>query len=324
VLHLDFGIEDIASVRFAISPVAETIGALRVVADSDRSRPHPDWLSAIGDLDGDDSLGLLLELVPPDGYLPDFLTPPLAVPVGEIDAELAAIRATAPDVVRQELELTFADRPMPPRIAALHADPPARLAVIVDAIAGWYELAVAPHWERLSSVLGAEVARQSRRLTDGGPELALRNLHPSIRWRPGCLTVEMPWEARFALDGRGLLLVPSAFWQSVGPIVLGSWQPTLLYPVSGSELVWESERVRPGALAAVLGTTRARLLAELDQPATTSQLAGRLGLAAPGISQHLQRLRGAGLVSAARDGREVRYQRTPLAAELLGAAANID
>ena len=45
-----------------------------------------------------------LDLVAPDGYLPDFLTPPLTVPVGEIGAELAAIRATPPDVVRRELE----------------------------------------------------------------------------------------------------------------------------------------------------------------------------------------------------------------------------
>jgi DNA-binding transcriptional ArsR family regulator len=117
--------------------------------------------------------------------------------------------------------------------------------------------------------------------------------------------------------GRGLLLVPSAFWQRVGPIVLGSWQPTLLYPASGVELMWQTERVRPDALAGVLGATRARLLIELEEPATTSELARRLGLAAPGVSQHLKRLRSGGLVTADRDGREVHYRRTPLAAELV-------
>jgi DNA-binding transcriptional ArsR family regulator len=316
VLRLDFGIEDVANVRFAISPVAETVGALRVLGDP-RSRPHRSWLTALGGLRGDESLGPLLDLVGPGGYLPDFLTPPLTVPVGEIDAELAAIRATTLDVVRRELELTFAGRTIPQRIKALHADPATRLPEIVDALARWHAIAIDPHWERLRAVLSAEVARQSRRFTDGGPVLALRNLHPSIRWQPGRLTVEMPWEARFPLDGRGLLLVPSAFWQRVGPIVLGSWQPTLLYPASGVELMWQTERVRPDALAGVLGATRARLLIELEEPATTSELARRLGLAAPGVSQHLKRLRSGGLVTADRDGREVHYRRTPLAAELV-------
>jgi DNA-binding transcriptional ArsR family regulator len=85
--------------------------------------------------------------------------------------------------------------------------------------------------------------------------------------------------------------------------------------------MWETTRTRSTGLAGVLGGTRARLLVELVQPATTTQLAGRLGLTAPGVSQHLQRLRDAGLVTADRDGREVRYRRTQLASELLQAAA---
>lgn len=321
MLHLDFDIEDVATVRFAISPVAEAVGGLRVLGDP-RGRPHPTWLRALGGPRGDASLAPLLDLVAPEGYLPDFLTPPLTVPVGEIGAELAAIGATAPDLVRRELELTFAGRTMPRRVRALHADPVGRLPTVVEALARWHVVAIEPHWERLRAVLGAEVARQSRRLTDGGPVLALRNLHPSIRWDPGRLTVDMPWEARFPLKGRGLLLVPSAFWPRVGPIVLGAWQPTLLYPASGVEQIWQTERVGCDPLAGVLGATRARLLIELEEPATTSQLARRLGLAAPGVSQHLGRLRGAGLVTGDRQGREVVYRRSAVATELVRAAGS--
>ena len=118
--------------------------------------------------------------------------------------------------------MTFASRRMPRRIRALHADPATGLDEIVDALARWHASAIAPRWERVRAVLTAEVARQSRRLTDGGPRLALGNLHPSIRWQGRRLTVEMRWEAHVLLDGRGLLLVPSAFWQDMGPIVLGS------------------------------------------------------------------------------------------------------
>jgi hypothetical protein len=49
----------------------------------------------------DGSLGLALDLLPPDGYVPDFLTPPVAVPVGDLDAELATIRATPAQIVRR-------------------------------------------------------------------------------------------------------------------------------------------------------------------------------------------------------------------------------
>ncbi|MFD0348248.1 ArsR/SmtB family transcription factor [Kitasatospora aburaviensis] len=77
----------------------------------------------------------------------------------------------------------------------------------------------------------------------------------------------------------------------------------------------------PDALAAVIGRSRAVLLAELDTPASTSDLARRTGLTAGGVSQHLTALRAAGLVDAHRTGRYVLYVRTEAAETLLAAAA---
>ncbi|MEV4256487.1 helix-turn-helix domain-containing protein, partial [Spirillospora sp. NPDC049652] len=62
---------------------------------------------------------------------------------------------------------------------------------------------------------------------------------------------------------------------------------------------------------------RARLLALLDEPAATGDLALRAGLSAGGTSQHLTALRDAGLVSAHRTGRYVLYARTEIAEALL-------
>jgi len=45
-------------------------------------------------------------------------------------------------------------------------------------------------------------------------------------------------------------------------------------------------------------------------PCEVGRLAGDLGLSQPNVSQHLAVLRGAGLVDADRDGREVRYRLT--------------
>lgn len=320
MLRLNFSVEDAAAVRFAISPVAETIGALRVFADPARHGSYRSWRSGLGGLGTDPVLGLLLDLVSPRAYVPDFLTPPSTMPVGDLQAELATIRATPPEIVRHELDLTFGGRTMDPLVGALYADPMMHLAEVVEALARWHAVAIDPWWDRLYAVLAAEVARQSHRLTQRGVGLMLRHLHPSICWQRGQLTVDTRWEARFRLGGQGLLLVPSAFWQGAGPILLGPWQPTLLYPASGVELIWETKRVEPSALAGVLGATRARLLTELEEPITTSELARRLRLTAPGVSQHLQRLRSAGLVTADRDGREVRYRRTHLATEIVRAS----
>jgi DNA-binding transcriptional ArsR family regulator len=72
------------------------------------------------------------------------------------------------------------------------------------------------------------------------------------------------------------------------------------------------------ALAGVLGRGRARLLAELDEPASTKDLAGRTGITPGGVSQHLTALRAAGLLTSHRVGREVLYARTDIAESLLG------
>jgi DNA-binding transcriptional ArsR family regulator len=75
--------------------------------------------------------------------------------------------------------------------------------------------------------------------------------------------------------------------------------------------LWEPARgPRHAALDALLGARRARILAELSAPASTSDLAARLGASSAGVSEHLGVLRRAGLVTAARDGRAVRYVRT--------------
>jgi DNA-binding transcriptional ArsR family regulator len=81
--------------------------------------------------------------------------------------------------------------------------------------------------------------------------------------------------------------------------------------------VGNTPRFRRVPLAAVIGQTRASLLAHLDLPMMTTQLAAHLGISAPSVNAHLQALRAAGIVSARRDGRSVLYTRTALADRLL-------
>lgn len=69
----------------------------------------------------------------------------------------------------------------------------------------------------------------------------------------------------------------------------------------------------------MVGRTRSILLATLDVPRTTTQLAGQLDLSPPAVSQHLKILKDTGLVSGRRRGRMVLYQRTAAATTLLEA-----
>jgi DNA-binding HxlR family transcriptional regulator len=116
-----------------------------------------------------------------------------------------------------------------------------------------------------------------------------------------------------ALEGRGLLFVPSAFaWPLLVAITEPPWQPTLIYPTRGVGALWDPEqRPQPEALRVLLGERRASVLEALDVPRSTTELARRLGVSPGSVSQHLRVLRAATLVDGHRVGRNVLYVRSP-------------
>ncbi|NUT36337.1 MAG: winged helix-turn-helix transcriptional regulator, partial [Hamadaea sp.] len=121
-----------------------------------------------------------------------------------------------------------------------------------------------------------------------------------------------------SLRGHGLVLCPSVFcWPGVTvgkrPVAAGS----LRYPARGVAALWESPEPASDALVALVGRTRAMMLTELAQPATTTDLATRLAVTSGAISQHLGVLRAAGLVTTSRDGRVTLHLRTERAEALL-------
>ena len=67
----------------------------------------------------------------------------------------------------------------------------------------------------------------------------------------------------------------------------------------------------------MLGRSRAALLADLDAPRTTTDLAQRLDMTPGGVSQHLSVLKDSGFVTARRNGRAVLYCRSELADQLV-------
>src|SRR5262249_30270850 len=99
------------------------------------------------------------------------------------------------------------------------------------------------------------------------------------------------------------------------------WPAALIYPARGIAALWEAPATATsGALSALVGRTRAVLLAALDQPASTTQLARSLGLATGAVGDHLATLHRAALLTKARSGRSVLYRRPPLGDALVAAS----
>jgi len=114
------------------------------------------------------------------------------------------------------------------------------------------------------------------------------------------------------------LLLPCVFaWPRVGVMLGPPWQPSVFYPARGVARLWTEEPITDDRLAAAFGRTKAALLLALTEPASTSALAERLGLAASTVSAHLTALRDVGLLTAGRTGHEVRYRLSDLGESLL-------
>ncbi|MEV7086972.1 DUF5937 family protein [Streptomyces sp. NPDC093085] len=317
--HLHFAESDLLRCRFAVSPLWETQEAVRTLARPGRAAYHLPWLRRIRDAAAALDLAPLHLLMPEFGHNPDFLSRPPVVAAPSFEEEIAAVRATDPELVRTDIRLALADTPgaaESPAGRALTADPAAALRTLADLLErAWQEL-VAPDWPRLRTLLEADVAYHSRRLAELGLQGLLGELSPQLSWTDGTtlrITGTNGDHTR-VLAGAGLVLMPSMFvWPRVVSGYLPPWQPAVIYPARGIGALWSrpSERT-PAALARLLGRARAEVLCALDEPASTTALAGVLGLAPSTVSGHLSALRGAGLLTARRYGHQVLYERTPL------------
>jgi hypothetical protein len=322
MIDFQFGPEDVARVRFAFSPGWELAASIRVLRDPSAHALHVPWVEeARAALVGVD-LAMLAALIPREGYVPDFFDPPPDTPLPEFSDELAAVRRVAPSVVAKELGILFRRRRIPRVVQPLLDDPRRGLRELTDLMAVYWDRALAPHWDRIRALLQGEVMHRARQLTVGGAEMLFADIHENVRWEAPSLFVEMRHEAVVPLDGRGLLMVPSVFHlPRLAAVTDPAWQPSLTYAPRGVATLWDpAQATGPEGLAALLGGTRAALIAELETPRSTTELARRLDVTAGAVSQHLGKLRGAGVVNASREGREVLYVLTPAGEALLSAA----
>lgn len=324
MLELQFSAQDVALTRFAYSPAWELIASVRILKLPDEHPVHRGWAEqarrrvAATRLD----FGLLADLVPVHNKIPAFVAPPPRTTTPDLSTELAAMCAVPADDVRASLELL--EPPRTEAVARLYASPATGLQQLAELMRTYWDAALAPYWPRLRTLCDGDVVHRAHQLAEGGALRLFGSLHPTVSWKDDTLRIRHPRvHRRDDLAGRGLLLTPSVFAPRVFTMTSGAWQPMLRYPPRGLGELWTpgGGRGRPAsALAGVLGRTRALLLAELDTPASTAELAVRSGLTPSGVSQHLGALHAAGLVQRHRAGRYVLYARTTTAESLLAAA----
>jgi hypothetical protein len=272
--------DDLLAVRFACSPVWETQAAVQAFADGRALADHEPWQRLVHERVARLDLTPLLALLPNQGYVPDFLTPPPRSARPRLRDQLAEIRATPPAQVARELERcreSAADGWDRRLLDALPADPAqardllaARLheAWVGGAVLGAHpDAARARHRAALACACSARSPPRPRRAP------------PAIRWTKRGLSCADRSARTVEVDERGLVLMPSVYlWPNVAAIIDKPWLPTIVYPARGISELWRARAAPPDALARLLGRTRALVLASLDRPLSTTALAALLEL----------------------------------------------
>jgi DNA-binding transcriptional ArsR family regulator len=302
---------DLLRCRFATSPLWETAHAVRTFIDP-RSRAYlRPWWEQVRDRR---PAVELLALYVRRGYSPDFLCQPPAEAAPRIVDQIDAVRATPPERVASELRrVDLAQSCAPDAVRAMLADPEAARDRLAGHLEDAWERLVLPWWPRVRELIDADIDHRSRILAAHGLGHVITGLHERIRWVDQTIIIEPAPPEERELGGEGLILMPSAFgWPIVTAVVDEPWLPTLIYPARGIGAFLGGRAPAGAPLARLLGRTRARILTDLADPASTATLAARHGLAASTVSAHLTALEGAGLLTRRRHGHEVHYRRTPM------------
>jgi DNA-binding transcriptional ArsR family regulator len=324
---MELGIADLAGTRFAISPLSETAKAIHVLGGGKTpalNRPWLDWARARLSETPLRMPRLWPLIHTGTDYTPEFLVPAPAGQRPTLEDELDRMRATPEEPVRASLHRVFGTGQWPDSATELYQDPAGSLAEIAAEYTEFYERLIAPHWERIRSVLDADVIYRTGLLASGGARALFGDMHPDLHWTDGLLSVDDRSHARTQvwMGPDGIVLLPSVFnWPNISTRKATSSQTTLMYPARGAATVWhtlsDALSTRLPVISELIGVTRARMLDTLQAPATTSALARQFAVTPGAVSQHLSVMHRAGLLTRQRSGRSVLYQTSELGLALL-------
>jgi DNA-binding transcriptional ArsR family regulator len=309
VIRIELSDDDLSRTRLALSPLWELVASLFVLHKDQPPPEYAPWVARARRALRGVELGPLRLDSPLRHTCPDFMAPIPVEPLAALEDEIERVRSTEPDVVRADLAECWPDGP-PPAWDALAARPLELVEQLADAMHAYWHAALADEWPQLRAVLEGEMLARARSLALDGPAALLDELHPSVRWRRPVVEVQKKSkDLELELGGRPLVLVPLVF---AGSVLLGSQAREraigLGYQARGTAALWAPEEATAdGRVELLLGHGRAAVLRSLERPATTTELARRLGYAPSTVSAHLDVLSRAGLVDRHRVRRSVFY-----------------
>jgi DNA-binding transcriptional ArsR family regulator len=303
----------LARSRFRVSPFAETVGILLVLLGAG---PMPGQLTDVAVLraafrerlarDPVEAAFARSAVVPL--WIADFLCTPPGDDERDFADEVRRLRRTPDEVLLADLAQCLGGRePAGLRVPGL-ADR------IADLLTWIWDTAVRPDWPRRAHAFEADIVARTRGLSAGGWAAALSRMRPGMRWLgDGRLQINGYAYPPRDLRDATLLFIPSTTRNGwVG------WHPpdrySIVYPCTG--LLAAQQVTAPDALARLIGTGRALVLAALAGPMSTTQLVAVTGYGLGSVGNHLRVLLDAGLVHRRRAGRSVLYYRTGLGDDL--------
>jgi DNA-binding transcriptional ArsR family regulator len=265
---------------------------------------------------------LLGAVVPARPFIADFLFTGAVDTGTKIEHQLELLARTPVEILRRDFDEVWQGAELPTAVREIVDDPAGGPGRLAGALGEYWKIAFEPHWAAMRSVLDDDVAFRASELTSGGLGLMLPGLHPSMSVVGDVLHIDKPIAIDQQLSGAGMMLVPSVFtWPRV--LFAGNASPCgLIYAARGVGKLWSRAEPAIGdddPLAALLGRSRATILACLGLPMSTTELAVKLGQSPPAVSQHLSVLRRSGLATSWRSGRRVLYRRTTLADSIVAA-----
>lgn len=299
--------------RFALSPLAETMGSMIVLGKPSadawltawHARHHDRFHAALG---ADPFARGLVRLLGSTKWIPRYVAiPPPGGMRTRLTDELKNVAHASDEDVRAGLEESAAQSWRRHDLGWLSGkDLAPRTAEVLEFV---WRRHVRPDWPRRRVLLERDVTYRAGLLAAYGWPAAVRRMSRRSAW-VGADAIRFSDQAApdRVVGEDGMLFVPVS-------VSSGSWlcedppdRHALVYPARG--FAAEPCERPAGALDRLLGANRAAILTELERPATSSELAALLELSLGTVGGHLTVLRDAGLVLGERAGRRVVYRRT--------------
>lgn len=310
----------LAHSRFALSPLAETLGSMRVLLDPCTDpwvRPWhtehaPNFRSA---LKADPFAHGFVGLTFAGPWLPHLVVhPPEGGMTTTLANELETLAATPDEAVLADLKDTVQRTRTDDDLAWLDGhDWAPRVADLLQQV---WTRHVEPDWPRRRALLERDVTHRAGLLAAHGWPRALEKMSRRSAWvdTDTIRFSDQPGPDHVVGDD-GMLFVPVSATAGTWLCEAPGQPPALVYPARGAAAT--TPLPDDQALDRLVGSGRAGLLRELDRPATPTGLAAALDVSLGTVGGHLAVLRDAGLVTGTRSARRVVYRRTDLGDQLV-------